>query len=151
MTLITCSAIISFYTAFEDQIAKFYDDMANNKQYAAGKDTFLLFSKENKRNKENVQRTYYEVITDGLEACYIKTLNEEDYAIKTKLAADTTYSNALKTAIGMEEQSHRFCIDAYESTKDFMADVSVALRAIAKRKAERKQILETLIDKAKSR
>ena len=144
MTLITCSAIITFYTAFEDQITKFYEDMANNKQYVAGRDTFLLFSKENKKHKENVRRTYYEVITDGLEACYIKSLNEEDYAIKTKLAANTTYSDAIKMAIDVEEKSQKFCTDAYESTKDFMADVSVALRTIAKRKAQRVEILKSL-------
>ena len=91
-----------------------------------------------------MQRTYQEVITDGLEACYIKSLNEENYAVKTKLAANTTYSNALKTAIDLEETSNKFCTDAYEATKDFMADVSQAWRAIAKRKAQRAEILKSL-------
>lgn len=144
MTLITCSAVITFYTTFEEQVAKFYADMANNKQYEAGRETFLLFSKENNKHKENVRRAYYEVISDGLEACYIKPLQEETYVIDTKLPANTTYPNALKMAVEIEEKSQKLCSDAYEATKDFMADVSVALKTVAKRKAQRAEILKTL-------
>ena len=148
MTLNTCSALISFHGRLEDQVAKFYETLAGNERYAVGRETFLLFAKENKKHKEIVKRVYYEVITDGLEACYLNPVSEEHYSLNTNLTANTSYPSALRMAIEVEERSYLFCVDASEASKNFMADIPQALRTIAKRKAERREILKSLLDKA---
>ncbi|MHC1564672.1 MAG: hypothetical protein ACXQTF_05040, partial [Candidatus Hecatellaceae archaeon] len=68
LMLNTASAVVSFVINVEEETAKFYENLAQ--KYLEGKDAFLSFSKENRKNKVLVERAYYGVITDALEACF---------------------------------------------------------------------------------
>ena len=131
MLLNTASAVISFYSKFEDQIAGLYERLANNEKYAAGKDTFLTLAVENRRHKELVERAYREVITDALEACFAFTIDDSGYSVNTELGRDVGYSDIVKKMIDIERTSHKFCLDVSEKSKCLMSDVPQAFTRVA--------------------
>lgn len=144
MSLNTASAVINFYSRLEDQVAKFYELLASNENYSAGRDTFVALADENRKHKEIVERAYREVITDALEACYAFAMNPSDYIINTDLAKDSTYHEVVKKAIQIEETHLKFCVDASEKSKALMSDVPQALARVGKKKLNRIAMLKSL-------
>lgn len=62
-----------------------------------------------------------EAIEYALEACYIGPLNEDNHVVETKLTTSMNYTSGLRMAIDIEEKTHEFCVDAHDTSKDFMA------------------------------
>lgn len=152
MELNTASAVISFYSRLEERIRKFYEDLASNKKYSDGSETFQAFAKESRKLREMVLRAYREVITDAIEAGFsFPSLCESDYEIDMDLTDDLSFSDILKIAIYVEEKSYKFCTDVSESSRDLLADITQAFKWVANRKAKRRQILESLLDAQKMR
>ncbi len=146
MALITASAAISFHGKLEEQAAKFYENLARNEKYVAGKETFLAFAEENKKHGAMVLTAYRQVITDAMEACFAFTnVNESDYTFSTDLPEGASYSDALKVAMNVEEKIYKFCVDAAKCSKGLLADVPQAFERLVIKKAKRKQILKALI------
>ena len=145
MRLNTCSQIISLARKFENESAKFYEDLS--RRYAKDADVLLSFAKENRKNIVQIERTYYEVITDAIEGCFAFNLNPDEYTFGTELTEKASYSDALCKAIGMEEKIVKFYSDAAEQSKSLMADVPRAFTIIAKKRGERKSKLEELLRK----
>ncbi|MEM3054642.1 MAG: hypothetical protein QXM52_02920 [Candidatus Bathyarchaeia archaeon] len=137
MLLNTASAVISFLTRLEEETAKFYEELS--KKYPEGKEIFQSFSKENEKNKSMIQRVYYGVITDALEACFSfkEGINPQNYVIKTEVAENASFVNVLKSALEIEETIRKAYIDAAELSEGLMADVPQAFRAVAKKRSER--------------
>ena len=143
----TASAIISFFGRLEDQIIELYENLAANEKYSEAKDIFLALAKDNKRDREMVQRVYQEVVTDAIETGFSFTgLNENDYQITTELAEGLSYSNVVRMAIDAEDRSSKFCIDASESSRSLLADIPQAFEWVAKRKNRRKEQLASLLE-----
>ena len=143
----TASAIISFFGRLEDQIIELYENLAANEEYSEAKDTFLVLAKDNKRDRETVQRVYQEVVTDAIETGFSFTgLNEDDYQISTELAEGLSYSNVVRMAIDAEDKSSKFCIDASESSRSLLADIPQSFEWVAKRKNRRKEQLASLLE-----
>ena len=138
----TCSAIISFAGKLEDTYSRFYEKMAE--KYIEGRETFLAFAKESRKNKVLVTRTYQENITDALEACFIQ-INLSDYLAETTLTEDMRYSTALKTAIELEKKTSKFYLDVAEQSKPLLATIPRAFRKIAERRNNRKLKLKSLL------
>ena len=138
----TCSAIISFAGKLEDASSRFYEKMAE--KYIEGRETFLAFAKESRKNKVLVTRTYQENITDALEACFIQ-INLSDYLAETTLTEDMRYSTALKTAIELEKKTSKFYLDVAEQSKPLLATIPRAFRKIAERRNNRKLKLKSLL------
>ncbi|MCK4828046.1 hypothetical protein KA005_70610, partial [bacterium] len=110
--LITTSAFIRFHGELEDKIKEFYESLAIIDKYSAGRETFLIFIKENKKDKDMILRTYREVITDALEAAFpLKNLDEVDYEMNTKLTEDMSFRKVIERAIEIEEKSYKYCRD----------------------------------------
>src|SRR3972149_6519285 len=103
MPLNTASAVINFYSKLEDRVATFYEELASNQKYSAGRDTFLALAKENRKHKEVIERTYREVITDALEACYAFGINSSEYVINTDIAEHAIYRDGVEKALQIEE------------------------------------------------
>jgi len=141
---VTASAIISFAEKLEEDSSKFYEELAE--KYAKGKETFLSFAKESKKNKVLVIRTYQETITDALEACFIKGLNLSDYLAETRLKEDMCYSDALKVAIELEEKASKFYSEVAERSKSLLATIPGAFRKVAERRNNRKLKLKSLLE-----
>lgn len=141
----TAGAFISFHGELEEKIKEFYERLAVIDKHSAGRETFLSFSKENKRHKDSILRTYREVITDALEAAFpLKNLDEVDYDINTKLTEDMSFREIIERAIEIEEKSYKYCRDAEGSTSGLLADVPRAFELLATRKTRRIRKLESL-------
>lgn len=152
MALHTASAIISFYTRLEDQVAQFYRDAAANDRYAAGRETFLALAQENHSQKAMIRRVYQEVITDAFEACFsFPNLHEGTYQVDTELPETLNYLEALAKAITIEDTSYHFCTEASEKSKALLAGIPQAFHRVATSKAKRKLLLQSLLDAETSR
>ncbi len=141
----TAAAILSFVEKLEDDSSKFYGELAE--RYEEGKETFLYFAKESKKNKVLIVRTYQETITDALEACFcFRGLGLNNYLYETRLTESTSYSDALKAAIGLEKKAHEFYSDVAERTKTLLATIPIAFTRVAKNRKNREPKLKALID-----
>jgi rubrerythrin len=145
MNLQTASSVISFAKSLEDESARFYQSLAQ--RYTQGKDIFLSFAIENKKNIVQIERAYYGVITDAIEGCFAFDVEPDAYAVKTTLAGAASYSDALGKAIELEEKIGRFYSDAAEQSKSLMADVPRAFTLIARKRSDRGAKLRSLLGK----
>ena len=141
---LTASSIINFAEKLEDDSSAFYEKLA--RRYGENKETFLSFSEESRKNKVLVIRTYRETITDALEACFsFETLNLNNYKIKTELAEDASLSDALKSAIKLEENASKFYSDVAEQCKFLLATIPRAFQRVSEKRTARKKTLESLL------
>ena len=143
MEINTASATISFARKLEEDSAKFYDDLPQ--RYPKGKDVFLAFAKENRKNIVQIERAYYGVITDALEGCFAFNLNPDEYTLKTELAEASGFSEALNQALKIEENMIKFYSDAAEQSKSLMADVPRAFTLIARKRESRELKIKALL------
>jgi len=142
---LTASAIISFAQELEDGSMRFYEELAE--RFREQRETFLAFAKESKKNGVLVIRTYRETISDALEACFgFEGLNLCDYPVETGLAEGVGYSDALRTAIELEEAAGRFYIDAADRSQLLLATIPRVFRTVAKKRRKRKLRLQPLYD-----
>ena len=145
MALDTASAAISFAKKLEEDSAKFYKDLSY--RYAKDGDIFLSFVKENRKNAVQIERAYYEVISDALESCFAFDINPDKYMFKTELPEKASYSDALDWAIEIEGKIMKFYSDAAEQSKSLMADVPKNLAMIAKKRSSRILKLRSVLGK----
>jgi len=142
MKLQTASSCISFAKGLEEQSAKFYQGLSQ--RYAEGEDIFLSFAMKNKKNGVQIERVYYEVITDAIEGCFAFEIDSGEYEIDTSLEDKASYADALAKAIEIEEKMKRFYEDAAEQSKSLMADVPRVFVRIATKRGERIAKLKAL-------
>jgi len=145
MEINTASATISFARKLEEDSAKFYEGLSQ--KYPKGEDVFLAFAKENKKNVVQIERAYYGVITDAIEGCFAFNLNPGEYTLKTELAEEASFSEALDKAVEIEEKMIKFYSDAAEQSKSLMADVPRAFTLIARKREGRESKLRSLLGK----
>jgi len=146
-TNITASAVISFTQKLEDRSAEFYEQMA--KTFAESEELFLNFTREDRKNKKLVTRTYQETITDALEACFaFEGLRLEHYAIETTLTTSTSYSEALEMAIELEDKACEFYLEVAERSQSLLATIPRAFKRVVKKRSKRKSKLQALRDQA---
>ena len=143
----TASALIEYYTKYEDKIKDFYEKLAKDERCSQDKSFFESMAKGNEKHRQEVLRAYYEVITDAIEACYIKAIDETKYEVDTEITPDMTYADIVKKAIQVEEKSRDFCTEAYKSTSGLLADISVAFKMVSKWKAKRVGELKEILNK----
>jgi len=143
MEINTASAAISFAKKLEEDCAKFYEDLSQ--RYSKGEDIFLSFVKENRKNVVQIERTYYGVITDAIEGCFAFNINPDEYTLKTELAEEASYSEALDKAVGIEERMIKFYSDAAEQSRSLMADIPRAFTLIARKGEGRESKLRSLL------
>jgi len=144
MELNTASAVISFTKKLEEDCAKFYEDLSQ--RYSQGEDIFLSFVKENRKNIVQIERAYYGVITDAIEGCFAFNINPDEYTLKTELAEETSYSQALDKAVEIEEKMMGFYSHAAEQSKSLLADVPRAFTLIARKGESRVSKLRLLLE-----
>jgi len=145
MELNTASAAIGFAKALEEDSAKFYEDLS--RRYPRNEEVFLALVKENRKNAAQIQRAYYEVITDAIEGCFAFSMNPDEYTLKTELAEETGYAEALEQAVEIEDKIIKFYLDAAEQSKSLLADFPRVFTMIAKKRENRLSVLKSLIGK----
>jgi len=145
MRLNTASELISFTKKLEEDSARFYRELS--RKFVQDKDVFLSFAKENEKNIVQVERAYYEVISDAMEGCFAFNINPQEYAFKTELAEKESYSESLDRATEIEEKIIKFYLDAARQSKSLMADVPRAFQMVAKKRGNRQLTLKSLLGK----
>jgi len=145
MVINTCSGAISFARELENESVRFYQNLAE--RFTKDKDLFLSFAKENEGYITQIERAYYGVITDAIEGCFAFNLNPEEYALKTNLEENESYSELLKKATEIEERIVKFYSDAAEQSKSLMADVPRAFKMVVKKRDGRISKLKSLLGK----
>jgi hypothetical protein len=131
----------------EKDVANLYKNLAE--KLPEYRDTFLSLAKESESNVLAVERAYYSIISDKFEACFIKTLNTDDYNIKVQMPSEIKASEVLKTVIMMEENIQKFILDAAKSISVLLPDVSWTLNRIGKKRVDRVTKLKALLSKTK--
>jgi len=135
MKLHTASEVIGLAKKLENESAKFYQDLSQ--KYAKDEDVCLSFAKENGKNIVQIERAYYEVITDAIEGCFAFGIEPDEYTFETTLAEKASYSDALDKAIEMEEKILKFYSAAAEQSKSLMADVPRTFLMVARKRDNR--------------
>ena len=144
----TAAAVITFAQEVEEKSAKFYDECA--RKYKEGEEEFLSFVGENKKNVSLVTRAYYGVISDALEACFsFKGLKVDEYLFEAELGERATRPELLTMSMEMEDKIQRFYQRAGELSESLLADVPRALKKVAEKRNERKQRLESLLERTR--
>ena len=144
MELKTASAIVFFAKKLEEDSEGFYERLAQ--RYTRNKDILLSFAAENKKNAAQIERTYFEVISDAIEGCFAFDINSDEYALTNELAEDAGYSEVLDTAIQMEDKIVTFYINAADQSRSLMADIPRVFTIIAKKKRARILTLTSLMN-----
>jgi len=135
MRLNTMAAVMSFVSRMEDESASYYESCAE--KYPDLKDTFLSWSKENRKFEKNVKRTYFGVITDTIESNFaFEGLDTDDYAFETAVPEDA--GTAVKRAGEMEARIRAFYVKAAELSEGLMADIPRLFKQIAKKRENRR-------------
>lgn len=136
MKLNTMAAVMTFITKVEGGSAEFYEKCAE--KFPELRDTFLSWSKENRRFEKNVKRTYYGVITDAIETNFsFEGLDTQDYEFDTELPQDADSSTIKKKAEEIERKMKEFYLKAAELSEGLLADIPRVLRKIAKKREGR--------------
>lgn len=143
---VTCAAIVSLAEKIEDDSSQFYEKLAD--KFVENKEEFHSFSKENRKNKILITRTYRETISDALEACFVGGLDLSDDLITIAFEEDTSFVGALKIAIELEDKVAKFYTDIAEKTRSLLATIPMAFRKVAKNRENRKQKLNLLLGSA---
>ena len=134
MKLNTMAAVMSFVSRIEDESASFYEQCAA--RYPEMTDTFLSWSKENRKFEKNVKRTYFGVITDTLESNFaFEGLDTDNYVFETEVPADA--SQVIEKAHEIEAKIKAFYLKAAELSESLMADVPRLFKKIAKKRDDR--------------
>jgi len=146
MELNTASEVISFAKRLEEDSVKLYEHLAQ-RYPEEDRETWLSFAKENRKNIIQIERAYYGVITDAIEACFAFKIDPNEYTSEAELAENASYSDALNKAIEMEGEIINFYSDAAEQSKSLLADVPRVFTLIVKKRADRRAKLESLLHK----
>lgn len=143
MEINTASEVIACAGRLEKESADFYQ--ALSKKFGRDADVFESFAKENVKYVTQVERTYYEVITDALEACFAYGMNSDEFSFDTALVGEVSYAEALRRAIQIEHKIAGFYEKAAEQSKSLLADVPRTFTIIAGKRAQRQSKLKLLL------
>ena len=144
MKLQTAAEAISFARQLENESANFYQNLSQ--KYDEGKDVFLSFTKENRKNITEIERAYYGVISDAIEGCFAFNVEADDYRLETAPADRASYSVAINKAIEVEEMLMKFYFEAAKQSEGLMADVPRVFRIVAKKRNNRISKLRSLVE-----
>ena len=145
-TTLTASAIMSFSERLEDDSVAFYEKLA--KRFDAGKEMFLRFGENSRKNKTLLVRTYQETISDALEASFsFKDLELTDFEFENMLEKDMSFKEALEMALEIEEKASMLYSQIAEQAKSLLATLPRAFSSVERRRRARKNILQSMLDK----
>jgi hypothetical protein len=114
-------------------------------EFPERKETFLRFAKESKKNKILLVRTYQETISDALEATFsFGGLELEKYAFESTIEKGTDYKTALQSAMAIEENVSSLYEKVAEQAESLLATIPRVISKVAKKRRERKDILEKI-------
>jgi len=142
MTLRTASEGISFARELENRLGELYRAIVE--QWPETRDALQPFIAQTAKSVSEVQRAYYEVITDAIEGGFCFELEPEDYPVPAAESLPSDRAGALARAIEAEETVCRFYEAAAEQSRGLLADVPRVFERLVKRRRARRSDLEKL-------
>ncbi len=149
MRLHTASESITFSKKLENDSANYYESLAQ--KYGKDAETFLSFARENKKYVAQIERTYYEAITDAIEGCYAFDIDPNGYAFKVMMPEGVSYIEILNQALQTENKIMKFYLDIANQSSGLMVDISRVFVMVAKKRGGRIPKLNLLIENEVSR
>ena len=149
MRLHTASESITFAKKLENDSANFYEGLAQ--RYGKDTQTFLSFARENKKYIAQIERTYYEAITDAIEGCFAFDIDPNDYTFKIMILEGVSYIEILNQAVQTENTIMKFYMDIANQSRGLMVDISRVFAMVARKREERSPKLRLLIENEVSR
>jgi rubrerythrin len=144
---LTTSAIMSFSENLEDKSVAFYEKLAE--RFEKGKEIFLGFAKESKKNRIHLVRTYQETISDALEASFsFEDLILPDYDFETAFIESTSFKEVLEMVLEFEESVSGLYTQIAEQAQSLLATIPRAFLRVAKKRKARKEALQPLLESA---
>ena len=141
---ITASAIMSFSEKLEEQSIDLYAKLAQ--RFVEQQEVFLRFSKECKKNKTHLVRTYQETISDALEATFsFEALEFPKIDFESLISAEVSFTDVVKGAAAIESQASEFYTEVAEQAQSLLATIPRAFTRIAKVRHSRSEILLGLL------
>ena len=141
----TTSAIISFAERLENESSQFYEKLAEMAK--KDKEVFVGFAEEGRKNKSLIVRTYRETISDALEACFsFESLDLNEYSTEVTVTQETSFLNALKMALELENNASKFYADLAECSASLLATIPRAFKRVAETRKNRITKLQGLLD-----
>ncbi len=141
---ITTSAIMSFSEKLEEQSVAFYEKLAQ--KFDEQQETFLRFSKECRKNKIHLVRTYQETISDALEATFsFEALVLPKIDFESLISEEVSFSNAVKGAVAIESQASEFYAQVADQAQSLLATIPRAFKRVAGARRSRSETLLGLL------
>lgn len=147
MSINTCSGAISFLKSLGNDSSAFYQHVAQ--KHEKDKDVFLTYAKENSNYVTQIERAYFGVITDAIEGCFAFDIDQEQYQFTTHIEEGASYSEVLRRALTMEKKIIECYLVAAEQSQYLMADIPRAFKLVAKKRNERIEKLQSLLEVTK--
>jgi hypothetical protein len=142
MEINTAAALISFAKKLEEDSAGFYADLARSQPL--GSELFLSFVKGNTKNILDIERAYYEVISDAIEGCFAFNLDPKKYSIDALLDRNGTYSQVILRSIALEDHLIHFYYAAAEQSQLILGNVPQVFKMVAKDRTRRVTKLQSI-------
>jgi tripartite-type tricarboxylate transporter receptor subunit TctC len=142
MPLINFGSILSFAEELEKQDLAFYSDAVGNPACSIYSEMFAQFSKEAKKNIQNVQRTRRENVTEMILE-NIEGFTRAPYCAECGLAGEMEIADILETANRLEDRAVRYYTAAAEKMKA-QSEVARVLKQLGKKHGARQAKLAPL-------
>jgi rubrerythrin len=141
---LTASAIMSFSENLENQSAVFYEKLAY--KFDEHRDAFLRFSKESKKSKTHLVRTYQETISDALEATFsFEAIELPGIDFDSLLSGETSFNGVIEGAVEIERRASDFYTLVAEESQSLLATIPRAFRRVAQTRNSRRETLQSFL------
>jgi rubrerythrin len=134
MELNTASQVISFAREMEEQIARLYEAMSGDE---AAKETLTALAAESRKNAKQIERVYYEVITDALEGCFAFRIDRDAYPVERLAHGLGNARLGLGEALAVEKKAQEFYSVAAQQSGALLADIPRLFTSMAKKREDR--------------
>jgi hypothetical protein len=141
MTLHTASEVIGLLRRLEEETAYFYDRLSGR-----GRDTetWLGFAKDNRKNVKDVERAYYNVISDALDGTFAFDIEDIGFDLNLGLPESAPYALAVGKASVAEKKIADLYSLATRQSQSLLPDVSRAMKAVGQKRQTRMEKIESL-------
>jgi len=144
MDLNTAAAVIKFFSRLELESAELYEKWS--KLNINCRHLFEKLVRENRKNDQNIKKTYYGVVSDVLETGFcFKGLHSN--LVMPDFRFEATPSEILEVAIRLESEIRNLYLEAAHLCKSFLADVPREMQKVAKTRVERISELKQQLEK----
>lgn len=139
---LTASAIMCLAEGIEENSAAFYEQLAS--RFEKGREEFLGFAEESRKNKTFLVRTYQETVSDALETAF--SCKGLDFAAVDRAWPEgADFEEALEIAIRLEQRVSDLYFQIAEQSQLLLATIPRAFSRVAKKRQARIEVMQRMM------